>query len=156
MITFSAILSKAISSLLAYVLADVLAAFYHVLTDKGWNIASQLKQFRNHHDKPETMTFDWEPLLAGIPFCLIGWYFGCYFILALGIFLSLAQIPHYYTHHPAPKPIRFLQRIRLILSVKQHNSHHTEPFDKDYCVLSGWNNCWINYVAKFIPTRKEK
>lgn len=129
--------------------ADAFAAFYHLITDLGYNIASQVRDFQNHHERPLTMTFDLQPMLIGIPFIVAGYFVWPWFLIPLGIFLSVAQVPHYYAHFTWKSPwlIRKLQRWEIIIEPEAHDSHHSGNFDKDYCVLSGWNNWWINWVA---------
>ena len=139
---------------LAYIAADFLSGMYHLVTDRGWNIPSQLSQFNNHHERPWTMTFDWEPLLAGLPMILAGWWLSIAFLVWLGVFLSLAQVPHYYAHHPAPRWIVFLQEADLILPVELHAAHHEPPHNKDFCVLSGWTNGLINAIEWMVPIRR--
>lgn len=135
---------------IAYVVADAIAGMYHFATDRGWNIPSQLAFFRQHHERPWTMTFDLQPVIAGIPIAAAGWWFSSAFLVALGVFLSVAQVPHYYSHFPAPSWAKLLQRTGIIISPESHNRHHTAPHDRDYCVLSGWNNWWINWLASRI------
>jgi hypothetical protein len=140
--------------LFAYIAADALSALYHLFTDRGWNISSQRSFFENHHRRPWTMTFDLQPLAVGLPIATFGYLFESWFLLLLGMFLSVAQLPHYWAHFPAPWPVRVLQLARIILPPAKHASHHQGDFDRDFCVLSGWNNFWINWFASFVPQRK--
>lgn len=134
---------------LAYILTDFGTALYHLLTDKGYNIKSQVGFFRKHHEKPETMTFDLQPMLAGIPIFICGFFFWPYFMFSLGIFVSFAQIPHYYAHFAAPPFVRLLQKLYIILPPARHSIHHSGKFDRDYCVVSGWTNPIVNRIANY-------
>lgn len=144
---------QALQVVLAYIVADFLAALYHLATDRGWNIASQVRDFRNHHDRPWTMTFDLQPVLAGLPVVLIGYFAWPWFFVPLGLFLAFAQVPHYFTHHPAPRLVKVCQRARVILRPALHQRHHRVSFDRDFCVLNGWTNAIVNAIAPFVPAR---
>lgn len=137
-----------IEILAAYFLADFGAALFHLATDRGYNLERICRNFQNHHDHPEKMTFDLEPMLAGLPIMCIGFFALPWFFVSLGLFICLAQIPHYYAHHPAPCAIVALQECGMILHPDDHDSHHTEPFDKDFCVISGWSNPLVNWLIK--------
>ena len=137
----------------AYVLADALSALYHLFTDRGYNTKGYVFDFQNHHDHPETMTFDLQPMMIGVPMLIMGCWWLPWFNIPLGFFLAFAQIPHYYTHFPAPKWVKVLQDWHIFLPVEQHMIHHTH-FDRDFCVISGWNNWWINRLAPYVPMRQ--
>ena len=145
---------EVIQIIIAYVVADAISGIYHCITDRGYNTPTQVAYFMNHHDHPETMTFDLQPLLGGIPFLIIGYFILPWFLLPLGFFICITQIPHYYTHHPAPKYIRFLQKCKLILTYQSHWTHHGGEFNSNYCVLSGWNDWWINILVKWYDKKK--
>lgn len=130
----------------AYFTADLIAAIYHCATDRGWNTKRIVGQFMKHHREPETMTFDLEPLLGGIPIACIGFFALPVFFVSLGLFLGFGQVPHYYTHHPAPRWVQALQRIGLILSPHSHASHHGGKFDRDFSVINGWSNPLLNWA----------
>jgi len=137
---------NALEGLLGYVVADALTGIYHAATDAGWNVRSQLDLFQNHHKHPRSMTFDLSPAVVGIPLMLcaaLGWH--VVFFLVLGAALSLCQVPHYYTHHRGGAVIRFLQRWHVILPPREHALHRRQ-FDRNFCILSGWNNGWMNWV----------
>lgn len=142
----------------AYIIADAIAAIYHLVTDLGYNIPKQVAFFRKHHEQPWTMTFDLQPLLGGIPIIILGLFIYPWFFISLGISLCIAQIPHYYSHHRdnTPRIISFLQKYKIILSPASHDNHHygNGLFDRDFCVLSGWNNFWLNPIAKYLQRFK--
>lgn len=137
--------------LAAYVVADALAALFHLATDCGFNTPRIVAQFRNHHVAPHTMTFDLEPAVGGIVLLILSHLWAPWFLASLGVFISFGQVPHYFTHHPAPRFVRVLQKLRIILPPETHASHHNGTFDRDYCVISGWNNFWINAIARRVP-----
>lgn len=137
-----------------YCLADALAGLFHLMTDHGIGLPRIVRDFQNHHERPWTMTFDLQPALIGIPIAIMGFYYAPWFLISLGLSLSIAQLPHYYTHFPAPKWVQVLQKCKIFLSPKLHADHHTPPYGRDYCVLSGWNNFWINWIAAFVGPPK--
>lgn len=142
--------------LAAYVVADAITGIYHMVTDLGYNTPTQVGYFRNHHLRPETMTFDLQPLLAMIPLFAVAYFFWPLFFIATGIFVAAGQIPHYYTHHRRniPKVILWLQQLHIIMDERGHNRHHwSKNYDVNYCVLSGWNNWWLNKVSSYISMR---
>jgi len=143
-------MTEALQILLAYFIADALAGLYHLFTDRGWNIETQTAFFQNHHERPWTMTFDLQPLVIGAPVALTGLFVYPWFMVPLGLFLGFAQIPHYYVHHPAPWFIKVLQKCRIFLPPKSHHKHHCEGFNSNFCVISGWNDWWINLLARVI------
>lgn len=63
------------------------------------------------------------------------------FRLFLTLFINwwlLSQEFHKWSHmRNPPKFARFLQDKGIILSRKEHGLHHSEPFDKHYCILTG-------------------
>lgn len=141
----------------AFVIADAIAALYHLVTDLGYNIPAQVGFFRKHHEEPWTMTFDLQPVLGGVPLIILGCFVQPWFFVSLGIFVALAQVPHYYSHHTKNIPgiVRFLQDYGIFINEEKHNRHHnSENFDTDFCVLSGWNNWWVSPLGKWMQRFK--
>jgi len=88
---------------------------------------------------------------AGMPVSVIGAWFHSPFFIALGIFVALTQVTHYYAHNRSRSRVidavvRFAQRARLIVPPSAHARHHKPPHSRDFCLLSGWNNIWLNEV----------
>ncbi|MGH7856030.1 MAG: fatty acid desaturase CarF family protein, partial [Candidatus Binatia bacterium] len=55
-----------------------------------------------------------------------------------------------WAHHPMPsRPVRFLQRLRLILSPGHHAAHHAAAFDRDYCITTGWLDPVLDAIGFF-------
>lgn len=140
-------MSELLQIIAAYIVADAAAAIFHLATDCGLNTARVVAQFQSHHKSPGLMTFDLEPAMAGIVILLLSHVACPWFLAPLGVFISFGQMPHYFTHHPAPRIVRTLQRLRIFLPPESHASHHNGTFDRDYCVISGWNNWWINAIV---------
>ena len=57
---------------------------------------------------------------------------------------------HKWSHLDEPAlPIRVLQRLHLILPAEHHAIHHRAPFDRDYCITTGWMNPFLRRVRFF-------
>lgn len=134
--------------LFAYLLADLISGIYHVLTDRGWNIPKQVMLFQQHH-VTRSLEFDLSPFLFASPLFILAYWWQPVFCIALAISCGFIQVTHYYTHFPAPLPIRLLQKAHLIMGPEEHEVHHSN-FDLNFCILSGWNNIWFNQLIRFI------
>lgn len=134
----------------AYIIADGLSGIYHLMTDLGYNIPSQVRDFNKHHDEPWTMQWDYYGIFAAIPAFVAAYFMLPWFFISLGICLFFIQYPHYYNHHPeeAGCIVKFLQKIKVIIG-ESHTKHHEPPFDKNFCVFTGWNDWWLNPIGKF-------
>ena len=140
---------------LGYILADALSGLYHVLTDYGYNIQHQVKLFQYHHIHPETMTFDWQPFLAGLPIILLS-FLGIYpiFFISLGVCLCLSQVAHLYCHRQPNKFIKFLQNIGFFIKPEHHLKHHSGNFDSNFCIFTGHNDIWLNPIINIIKKQR--
>lgn len=139
-----------IQILAAYILADAISGLYHWATDRGYSIGQQVNLFQEHHVKNTMTDFDWQTFAAGMPAMIIGGWLHSPFLTALGFFGAMTQCTHYYAHRRSGNPIifhtvRLLQEMRIIVHPARHQKHHlAENFDRDFCLLSGWNNVWLN------------
>jgi hypothetical protein len=144
-------LSAFLQVLAAYLFVDLATGLYHLATDKGCNFAHQVKLFTLHHDTNTMDGFDWQPSVIGVPAMLLGLWLGSSFLIAGGAFGILSQVPHYYAHRRSDSElvhhfVRILQLTRLIISPQHHAAHHT-TFERNFCIVSGWNNYWLNHVV---------
>ncbi len=163
-----------LAAITAYLAADLVSGFFHFLADNFCSEempilgASVIRPFREHHVDPRGMTrhdfieTNGNNCLICIPHMLATYYlvdatagmlqlfwmaFFSVFVLAI---LGTNQF-HKWSHlEDPPGWIRFLQRWRLILSPDHHDVHHTPPFDKYYCITTGWLNP-ILWKLKFFP-----
>lgn len=144
----------ALQVLVAYVFVDLLSGLYHLATDRGFNVASQVRLFQDHHETNTMDGFGWHHMLLAAPMLLAGVWLESSFLIAAASFGILAQTPHYYAHRRSNSGavhaiVRLLQRTGLILTPQHHAAHHRGEFDRNFCILSGWNNWWLNrLVAK--------
>lgn len=145
-------LLAALEVLLAYLFVDLATGLYHFVTDRGWNFAGQVKLFQNHHETNWMDGYDWQPMVIGLPAMVLGLWLGSSFLTAGGAFGILAQVPHYYAHRRSKSRIvhaivRRLQRARIIIPPEEHAAHHNGTFDRNFCIFSGWNNFWLNWLV---------
>jgi ubiquitin-conjugating enzyme E2 variant len=89
-------------------------------------------------------------LLNAVPFDT-GWgaaaaVFGFAFC-ALG---SLTNQIHQWSHMPSPPAcIRELQAWGVLLGRTEHAAHHSRPYDRHYCITTGWCNRPLDAIAFF-------
>ena len=56
-------------------------------------------------------------------------------------------------HAVAARPVQWLQRRGLILSIEAHARHHCEPYIANYCIATGWCNRWLTAMDFFPRSR---
>jgi ubiquitin-conjugating enzyme E2 variant len=72
--------------------------------------------------------------------CLLGF-------CSVGLFTNQM---HQWAHMPCPpRPVRWMQKCRLILSSQIHERHHRPPYVTDYCIATGWCNGVLNRIRFF-------
>ena len=146
---------------LGFLAADLVSGIVHWIGDKGdaeWPILgpSLIRPFREHHEDPRAIAgHDFVETngasslgatlvsLAGLVIpvdgasgCVAGWA-----LLSLAFWLFATNQIHKWAHSAsAPRVIRGLQRRRWILSPEHHALHHAAPFDRCYCITTGWMN----------------
>jgi len=143
-------LSILIQIVLAYIVIDAITGIYHIITDKGWNpIKSQNELFQRHHKENSMDYFDFRPSLAALPMLALSWWIASPFLIALSIFGIFSQLPHYWAHQNSNNiAVVWLQELRLIISRDSHQQHHSGDFNRNFCIINGWNNWWLNWIAK--------
>lgn len=172
-IGYSVFLVFILTFLFGYIGADFFSGLAHFLGDTFGTEETPLlgqtfiKPFREHHIDPKGMTkhdfieTSGNNCIVSIPVLLVVYYFVDiklsllhYFLYSSFTFLMFAifvtnQI-HKWAHidHPG-KFIHFLQYNHLILSPEHHQIHHTEPFDKYYCITVGWLNPFLYKIQLF-------
>lgn len=150
----------ALEIIAAYIVADALSGLYHCATDYGFNIRNQVEMFRDHHETNTMQDFDWQTFAVGMPVCVVGAWLHSPFLIAMGVFAALTQVSHYYAHRRSASPlvhrvVRMLQISRVIVHPVSHKRHHAGAFNRDFCLLSGWNNWWLNAVVWLFERRAE-
>ena len=156
-----------------YIGADFFSGLVHFLGDtfgtEETPILGQsfIKPFREHHVNPKGMTehdfveTSGNNCIVSIPFLLLVYYlvdiksslfhysfYSFFSFLMISVFIT-NQI-HKWAHMENPgRLISFLQKQNLILSPEHHQVHHTEPFDKYYCITVGWLNPFLYKIHFF-------
>ncbi|MER2561959.1 MAG: fatty acid desaturase family protein [Myxococcaceae bacterium] len=165
-----------------YVMADFISGFVHWLADTWGSTKLPLigpgliRPFREHHVDPKAMTRH-DAIETNGNNCLISLWVGCicifmpldvegyqslliFMMVALGSMIFWVMMTnqfHKWSHLEAnelPGFIRFLQRAHLILPVGHHDVHHTAPFDKYYCITTGWLNWPLTKIGFFKTLEK--
>jgi ubiquitin-conjugating enzyme E2 variant len=157
--------------LTGFIMADWTSGLVHWLADTWGSLdmpvigKSLLRPFREHHVDQKAMTHH-DYIETNGANCMISvpWAAGALFIPAdswLGLFASVSITSmifwvmmtnqfHKWAHMEdrAPGIVLALQKMHLILPPGHHVIHHTAPFDKYYCITTGWLN-WPLYKLGF-------
>ena len=57
---------------------------------------------------------------------------------------------HQWAHMPEPPaPVRALQTCGLLLGHAEHSAHHARPYDRRYCITTGWCNAPLDAIGFF-------
>jgi ubiquitin-conjugating enzyme E2 variant len=155
--------------LTGFFLADFISGFFHWFFDTWFSPDTPfigkafVRTFREHHVDPTAITrhdfveTNGSNALAGGVLVITGHFFaqaeGAFAAVSLlfaGFFMSITSQVHKWAHSErVPKLVSLLQRARLILSKAGHALHHKAPFDRAYCITSGWLNSTLYYTRFF-------
>jgi plasmanylethanolamine desaturase len=168
----------------AYLMADLVSGVVHFVADTYFDVDTPIVgrkfvlPFRAHHACPEDM-IEHDFVEANGDSCLVVLFplvptalfvpvahggaattLGV-FVVAFSVFIVLTNEAHRYAHaERAPRIVRRLQRLRLILPPEEHARHHQAPFDRAYCITSGVLNPLLDRVGLFkaitrlVPARR--
>lgn len=141
--------------------ADVLSGIVHWGFDRFGSESTPLvgpnliRTFREHHTDPLGITRHSFIEANGGP------AFGTCVVFALALCSPLAiaaplfwlgafglttNVVHSWAHGSAPTPIRWLQRAGVLLSPEHHAAHHDAPYDRAYCITTGWANPFLDAI----------
>jgi len=67
----------------------------------------------------------------------------------VGVTVATNQFHKWAHHRRPPRPVRLLQRARIILTPEHHRTHHTAPFESSYAITNGWLNPLLNRTRFF-------
>jgi ubiquitin-conjugating enzyme E2 variant len=156
---------------LSMMLADSFSGLLHWGVDTWGSFDTPLigksfiRSFREHHVDPFRITVHdvvetngdncmaVVPALAILSFAPIrsandGDLFILCFMVFLCIWVAGTNQIHKWAHTIKPsKWISILQDAKIILSRKNHQVHHHNPFDRYYCITTGWLNPVLGSVA---------
>lgn len=168
-----------ISAVLGYLLADFMSGLIHFLGDNFGTVRTPIFgptfifPFRQHHIDPEDITHhgfietNGHNCIVSLPVMMAMHYllfstaivsvavsiaFSTGFFLILGVFATNQFHKWAHTAYP-PAVVVLLQKCRLILSPKHHKIHHTSPFERYYCITTGWLNMTLEKLS-FFPVTK--
>jgi hypothetical protein len=154
----------ALACVVGYVGADFISGLIHWLFDRYGSVDTPVfgpnfvRPFRDHHiDEKGITRHDFietngnnciatAPLL--VPALMVPLHAGepvALFLVAVLTSGALAVFAtnqfHKWAHEDRRPPlIDALQRLGLILEPRHHSIHHTPPFDRYYCITTGWLN----------------
>lgn len=148
----------------AYLAADFVSGFVHFAGDTfgheklPWIGPNFIHPFREHHTDPKAITrhdfieTNGNNCVVCIPAALLVYFlvpaktalwanvfaaFSAWFF----VWIFMTNQFHKWAHLDDPPGwIQALQRCRLILHPEHHDIHHTAPFDKYFCITTGWLN----------------
>lgn len=76
--------------------------------------------------------------------------FCVYLTFFMTMFVLFTNQIHKWAHAENPnKLIYFLQKYRILLNPEHHKIHHTVPYNKYYCITTGWMNPVLTYFQFF-------
>ncbi|PRP79919.1 hypothetical protein PROFUN_12408 [Planoprotostelium fungivorum] len=145
------------------VLADIYSGLVHWGADTWGGLETPfvgetfIRSFREHHVDPFRITMhdmvetNGDNCLTTLPILFLlalhtpkgdlGEIFVISFLCSTAIWISLTNQIHKWAHmRQAPGWINLLQNSHFLLSKKDHQLHHHTPFDRYYCITTGWLN----------------
>jgi ubiquitin-conjugating enzyme E2 variant len=165
--------------LLSHPTADLVSGFVHWSADRvlseqtPWLGPRFVRPFREHHDDPRgIVAHDFVetngntcivlvPLLIAVSWLVApetGDPVACFFqafALGLAFWLILTNQFHKWAHAGhSTAAIRWLQRHRLVLEPAHHAVHHLPPYDRRFCITSGWCNGLLDALARAVRRRR--
>ena len=161
------VLAVAGAALLADFLSDLAHWVFDTWGDTDVPVIGNgiIRGFREHHADPLAITrhdfveANGATALATIPLLALsfaldparpGGRLGLAFVIALCAFVVATNQIHLWAHHPRPpRLISALQRAGLVLSPDEHALHHAAPFDRHYCITTGWSNAPLARLGFF-------
>jgi len=162
----------ATACLLGMTLADLFSGLAHWGADTWGTLETPfvgktfIRSFREHHLDPFRITVHdvietngdncmlTVPLLYMLAFKVniaendTAGLFKVWFIAFLCIWVSLTNQIHKWAHMTKPpKFVALLQDCYIILPRKNHQIHHHTPFDRYYCITTGWLNPLLGAIG---------
>lgn len=157
----------------AMLAADFVSGFVHCAADNFGHPKTPvfgvafIRPFREHHKDPSDITrhdfveTNGNSCLVNLFVLVPTFYFvsgqSSVWLFMLGVFVLMFTFAivmtnqvHKWAHMQVPPlAIARLQRRGIILSPSNHQVHHTAPFDKNYCITTGWMNAIIEKTGVF-------
>ncbi len=151
---------------LCFLITDLLSGLLHIILDNPRSlvippIKPLAEGFQRHHRKPHKifeMSLYEHLFVMHLPLTIfavvvIPFNDAHLFVAYLGMVASLhlMQMAHRWAHLPSdeiPAVVRGLQRARLLIGKPAHDAHHQEPFDQNFCIMTGMFNRPLNFVVR--------
>ncbi|APJ03435.1 fatty acid desaturase family protein [Silvanigrella aquatica] len=161
------------ASLLGWIFSDFIGGVVHWAGDTWGSVdfpifgPALIRPFREHHVDPYAITrhdfieTNAACALAGNPILFVCLFlnmgkdykvtsFLIYFVFFMTIFVLFTNQIHKWSHTPNPNRfLKFLQNTRIFLNPEHHKIHHTVPFNKYYCITTGWMNPILTRIQFF-------
>jgi len=161
----------AAASATAMILADLYSGLVHWGADSWGNLKTPfvgktfIRSFREHHVDPFQITrHDWvetngDNCMLTVPALMVLSFinivegsnkeiFLFFFMTMLALFVALTNQFHKWAHMLKPSTgVAWLQNHNIILSRKNHQIHHHTPFDRYYCITTGWLNPLLGSIG---------
>jgi ubiquitin-conjugating enzyme E2 variant len=157
--------------LLGYVAADFVSGFVHWAGDT-WGSTEMpvlgkafIRPFREHHVDEKAITrhdfveTNGNNCLVSIPVAVMAvlmphtstlWLFVSAALGSMIFWVMATNQFHKWSHMDEPGAlVALLQRLHLILPPDHHGVHHTQPFNKYYCITVGWLNKPLTLIHFF-------
>lgn len=163
-----------LEALVGILLSDWISGFVHWMFDSWGSVDTPvvgrlaIRTFRHHHvDQKAITTHDFVEtnghnialtniysvigLLVVDPpnATLFGTFVGMSLVFATFFTAFTSQIHKWAHMDRPPRVVRFLQRMRIILSPEHHAVHHSAPYHKNYCITVGWMNGVLHAIRYF-------
>ncbi len=141
-----------------YLVSDFASGMTHWLADTYGSPqtpilgASFVTTFREHHSDPLAITrhdfieTNGSSCIFSFPvvFTVALWVttpFGFALTLTFCLSICLTSQIHKWAHTAnRSRAVRIAQALKLMLSTDHHDRHHRAPFDRQYCITTGWLN----------------
>lgn len=160
-------------TIMAMLLADFVSGFVHCAADNFGQPSTPvfgvafIRPFRDHHKDPTDITrhdfveTNGNSCIVNLLVLVPTFYFTSgeantwqillgVFVLMFTLAIVMTNQVHKWAHMQVPPHfVARMQRLGLILSPKNHQVHHTAPFDKNYCITTGWMNGIIEKTGVF-------
>ncbi len=160
-----------LATIVGILLSDFITGMFHWGFDTWFSPTTPfigrafVRTFREHHIDPQAICrhdfveTNGSNMFSGIILILtghacMGSSAGAAFLatsyLSAAVFMSMTSQIHKWAHADhVPRVVTWLQWTRLILPPQSHALHHVAPFDRSYCISSGWLNATLRYVRFF-------
>ncbi len=161
------------AAILGWIFSDFIGGVVHWAGDTWGSIdlpllgPALIRPFREHHVDPLAITrhdfietnaacaLAGSPILFACLFLNVGkdykvTSFIVFFVFFMTIFVLFTNQIHKWAHSTSSnRIIKILQSMRILLNPIHHKIHHTAPFNKYYCITTGWMNPLLTYFQFF-------